>query len=471
MNKTTSNLDTTTLQKVTLRHVYIEIGRACNLACEHCCKGESQNVRMSDEVMDALLDNVFFIDEITITGGEPLLYIERMRTLLNKCKARNIKVNYFNVISNCTIRSEEMVSLLNDWIDYCTFGDKNELTISTDKYHELYLHGGIFNGKIYDAKASFSTNVKANVEWYRKHLKPCVIQFNGSYNLDYSISIFNEGRVREWSKDRKKHYALIQECSRVKTLDMQIPVNELCEGETNVCGYGCVHNCVRNIIYLNPYGKLFTDSFSSFELQDTCEDVCVGSILEDSIYNLIKKWNEEVKKSKEVHSQIKIKNEVFDMLIERFKRCIDKANEFCCEAKYPSAKKNLEAATACYKAVSDEYKSILSGFTFAYDNAKKAGATSDEMAYQQMAIKHNIPYEHIILCSEFLEKLRLAVEEMESIVNTASYVLAKREELKKSGNILREPDNDMDAGIGILGALFGAGMGIAALIAGSKSKK
>ena len=69
------------MEKVSLREVTLEIGRNCNLKCKHCMKGESENVAMSDEVMDALLDNVHFIDDLIIGGGEPLLYIERLETL------------------------------------------------------------------------------------------------------------------------------------------------------------------------------------------------------------------------------------------------------------------------------------------------------------------------------------------------------------------------------------------------------
>ena len=126
------------MEKVSLRNVYLEIGRKCNLKCRHCCKGESENIAMSDEVMDALLDNVYFIDELFITGGEPILYTERLETLLRKCKDKKIKVNYIIVISNCTIKSEEFVRVFNEWSAYTTFRN-NKLSVSNDIFHEEYL--------------------------------------------------------------------------------------------------------------------------------------------------------------------------------------------------------------------------------------------------------------------------------------------------------------------------------------------
>ena len=63
-------------------------------------KGKSQDVAMSDEVMDALLDNVYFIDEFNFSGGEPLLYVERMETLIKKVQRKEkVKVSYITVVS------------------------------------------------------------------------------------------------------------------------------------------------------------------------------------------------------------------------------------------------------------------------------------------------------------------------------------------------------------------------------------
>ena len=277
----------------------------CNLKCEHCCKGESENVAMSDEVMDALLDNVYFIDEISVSGGEPIMYTERIRTLLDKCKDRNIKVNYFNVITNCTIRSDEFVSVFNDWIDYCTFGNENIVTISTDKFHKEYINNHLKN-----------VDIESNIQWYRERLKPCNIMINNNNKyLDYNLEIFDEGRVNNWTESQKKEYTVVKKINTRKNNGMKLGFKEKCCGDENICKYGCVYNCIRDHLYLNVYGQLFPDTFTSFESQMLYKDICICNILDESIYDAVKKWNDELKKITENEdSQLVIRDRTFDIL-------------------------------------------------------------------------------------------------------------------------------------------------------------
>ena len=144
------------MEKVSLREVTLEIGRKCNLKCRHCMKGESQDVAMSNEVMDALLNNVYFIDEFIFGGGEPLLYIERMEALLRKCKEKGVKVNYITVVSNCTIKSDKFVRVFNEWGEYTTFRN-NRLLVSNDIFHEEYVKEHLP-----------SVNQEGNIEWNKE---------------------------------------------------------------------------------------------------------------------------------------------------------------------------------------------------------------------------------------------------------------------------------------------------------------
>lgn len=204
------------MEKVSLRHIYLEIGRMCNLKCIHCCKGEPEDAKMSDKVMDALLDNVHFIDEITITGGEPMLYTERIETLLDKCKKRNIKVNYFNVITNCTIKSEKFVRVFNAWHDYCTFGNDNELTISTDKYHKSY------RGNFGEAEKEIE-KIKLFTSLCVKERNKIIEKVNNAIDLyEKNNDIMDKGQFKEFVKN-------------ICEVDQSaIPLKEIIEQITNI---------------------------------------------------------------------------------------------------------------------------------------------------------------------------------------------------------------------------------------------
>ena len=45
-------------EKTAIDYLSVEITRKCQLKCAHCMKGEAQNIDMSVEVIDKLLESV-----------------------------------------------------------------------------------------------------------------------------------------------------------------------------------------------------------------------------------------------------------------------------------------------------------------------------------------------------------------------------------------------------------------------------
>ena len=43
--------------KFDIQSLTLEVTRRCNLACEHCMRGDAQNVDMTYEMVDKILDN------------------------------------------------------------------------------------------------------------------------------------------------------------------------------------------------------------------------------------------------------------------------------------------------------------------------------------------------------------------------------------------------------------------------------
>ena len=103
-------------QKITPRRVVVQLGRQCNLSCSCCYLGESQDVVMSEEVMDAFLDNVHYVEELMLFGGEPSLYVEQAELFLQKLKERKMPLNYISVNTNGILRSEKFAKVFNDYI-------------------------------------------------------------------------------------------------------------------------------------------------------------------------------------------------------------------------------------------------------------------------------------------------------------------------------------------------------------------
>ena len=57
----------------------LDLTRRCNLGCDFCFRGKPQNLDMSRETIDKILDEISndsFVEELRILGGEPFLFPE-----------------------------------------------------------------------------------------------------------------------------------------------------------------------------------------------------------------------------------------------------------------------------------------------------------------------------------------------------------------------------------------------------------
>lgn len=82
----------------------IEITRKCNLNCDHCLRGCSQNMDMKKEYIDELFNqlNKASIDylDLTLTGGEPSLNIPMINYIIEKLENSNITLSSFYIATN-----------------------------------------------------------------------------------------------------------------------------------------------------------------------------------------------------------------------------------------------------------------------------------------------------------------------------------------------------------------------------------
>ena len=69
--------------------VSIEITRRCNFACEHCIRGDAQNMDMPTEIIDLFYDKISELQEIVFVGGEPLLNLTGMDYVIKQSMKHN----------------------------------------------------------------------------------------------------------------------------------------------------------------------------------------------------------------------------------------------------------------------------------------------------------------------------------------------------------------------------------------------
>lgn len=120
-----------------INNLTFEITRRCNMTCKHCLRGDSQNIDISEEIIDKTLSQIYKIDYLLFTGGEPSLYPKAIEWVINGLIKYNIKLKYFGVIINGKVYSQEFVDNLNKLYQHCLEKDKCCLRISQDRFHEF----------------------------------------------------------------------------------------------------------------------------------------------------------------------------------------------------------------------------------------------------------------------------------------------------------------------------------------------
>lgn len=120
----------------------LEITRKCNMKCDHCLRGNAENINMTMKTIEPLLSRTMQINTLTFTGGEPTLNIPLMKKILDYCKAHTIPVLNIYIVTNGKVVSDNFLSTMIDWYAYCTesnngyIPDTTGLALSKDTYHE-----------------------------------------------------------------------------------------------------------------------------------------------------------------------------------------------------------------------------------------------------------------------------------------------------------------------------------------------
>lgn len=106
--------------KYILYDLAIETTRRCNMKCEHCMRGESQNIDASNDIIDMILNDeeIKQIDHICFSGGEPTLNPNIIIYAIDKIIDENINVSEIVMVTNGQIFNKELVEAFNRFNEY-----------------------------------------------------------------------------------------------------------------------------------------------------------------------------------------------------------------------------------------------------------------------------------------------------------------------------------------------------------------
>lgn len=151
-------------EKIAIDHLMVEITRKCQLKCAHCLKGDAQNIDMSHEIIDKLLESVSSIGRLLFTGGEPTMNLEGMRYFLKVLKEKDISLNKLVIITNGCNTTDNFINLIKEYHDYMTYNKEYGkhmivLRVSNDVYHMQCCDSSEIAYNIYDRAFSDYPNI------------------------------------------------------------------------------------------------------------------------------------------------------------------------------------------------------------------------------------------------------------------------------------------------------------------------
>lgn len=122
----------------------IELTRRCNQSCVHCCRGESQNIDLTKEIVDDFFEknNIYYIGTLLFSGGEPTLNGKILEYIVDKIIENEITVDMFMLGINGLSYSDGLVNGLNKLRDYILLKSERErycsglLMVSQDQFHK-----------------------------------------------------------------------------------------------------------------------------------------------------------------------------------------------------------------------------------------------------------------------------------------------------------------------------------------------
>ena len=113
----------------------IEITRRCNLKCEHCLRGDSRNEYMSSETIHNVFKDIKAVDQLLLTGGEPLLALNQIKEIANVIRENKIDVKTIWIGTNGTVLSDKVIDVLRELQKVSTL----KIVVSSDIFHDLEL--------------------------------------------------------------------------------------------------------------------------------------------------------------------------------------------------------------------------------------------------------------------------------------------------------------------------------------------
>jgi organic radical activating enzyme len=274
--------------KLGFDNLEIILTQKCNLACEHCMRGNCTNKEISEEVLDSLLSKTLYIENLALGGGEITLVPEKIKLLTRKLKEHKTIVHHANFTSNGILVSDDIIEALTELRDYI-LSCKEEMNLFEPEKDEIYTplyicfsFDDFHLNQIINKGITIETLFE-NIATYQKHFGDDSIQCRMECDIDF----YNEGRAKNLP-------ASAQKISMQKVLTTPYPILKSNNLDFILIGNVPCVSCDGNIIPTNV----------SFESEKA---LSFGNILTDPISQILSNMNVLISNEKQFNkTQVKI---------------------------------------------------------------------------------------------------------------------------------------------------------------------
>lgn len=125
------------MNKISIGSLVIEVTRKCNMICDHCLRGEAENINIKEEYIENVLKQCNFISNITFTGGEPSLNSKAIEHFISLVDKYNITIGSFYIATNGKNIKEDFLVAICKLYSICDEPEMCEVNISKDYYHQI----------------------------------------------------------------------------------------------------------------------------------------------------------------------------------------------------------------------------------------------------------------------------------------------------------------------------------------------
>ncbi len=219
--KKKNNLSVLDTKEVAIKELELILTQKCNLACEHCMRGNATDKEISSKVFDSIFSKVKYVDNLALGGGEPSLVPHKVRELTASLKKHNVIVKHVNFTTNGLSVSNQFLEALLELKEYiesqsdkdCLFEPINKddslepiyACFSFDDYHMLQIINNIGDGSFESLNIIYQ-----NVAKYYNALGENAIVCRTSSDVD----VYDVGRAQNLNDD-EQHKVLLPEAKNV----------------------------------------------------------------------------------------------------------------------------------------------------------------------------------------------------------------------------------------------------------------